>query len=97
MSRLRITARMLPDGKPFTVRGQEAATLALLLTKGSLGVTAFDFRGGPPFRLPAYCHTLKRRHGLVIVTEREEHDGGWHGRFKLLTAVEVIQCSEVAA
>ncbi len=50
--RLTISAK-LPCGATVTVRGQEARTLLLLVEKGATGVVAYDFRGGPPFRLPA--------------------------------------------
>ncbi len=88
--RLTAVARILPDGNPFTVRGQEARTLLLLVEKGATGVVAYDFRGGPPFRLPAYTWSLMRKHGLVIETQREKHDGGWHGRFVLHTPVQIV-------
>jgi hypothetical protein len=88
--RFRITARILPDGPSFTLSGQEAKTLVLLHEKGAAGVVAYDFSGGPPFRLPAYTCSLKRNHGLVIETRREQHECGSHGRFVLQTPVEII-------
>ncbi len=90
MPKLKIRARVLPDGHPFVCRGQEAKTLLLLVEKGPVGVVAFDFRGGPPFRLPAYTWALNRSFGLAIDTLRESHDGGWHGRFVLRTPVEIL-------
>jgi hypothetical protein len=95
--RIKITARILPDGQPFTATGQEARTLLLLVQKGRAGVQAYDFRGGPPFRLPAYCWSLIRKHGLAIETVRVPHDGGWHGRFVLHTPVEIISDGSEAA
>ena len=88
--RLKVAARILPDGQPFSCTGQEAKTLLLLLQKGAAGVEAYDFRGGPPFRLPAYCHSLIKHKGLHIETQRVKHDGGWHGRFVLHTLVKII-------
>jgi hypothetical protein len=88
--RFKVTARKLDDGVRFTVSGQEALTLLLLHQKGVLGVVAYDFRGGPPFRLPAYTWSLMRNHGLVIETRREQHECGWHGRFVLQTPVEIV-------
>ena len=96
MKRPKVTARILPDGQPFTCRGQEAQTLLLLHQKGAAGVQAYDFRGGPPFRLPAYCHSLIKHKGLHIETQRVNHEGGWHGRFVLHTAVEIISTTDPA-
>ena len=94
--RFKVTARILPDGLPFTSSGQEGRTLLLLHEKGALGVVAYDFRGGPPFRLPAYTWSLMRNHGLAIETRREQHDCGWHGRFVLHTAIEIIAINDPA-
>lgn len=90
MARLILKARIVPDGAIFTVRGQEAKTLQLLIDKGKAGVVAYDFIGGPPFRLPAYTWALMKRHGLIIETVRESHEGGWHGRFVLHSPVEIV-------
>lgn len=91
MARIKVRARVLPDGMPFTAAGQEALTLLLLEQNGPSGVVAYDFRGGPPFRLPAYTWSLMRKHGLQIETRREGHDNGWHGRFVLHTPVEILK------
>lgn len=92
--RFTVTARILPDGAPFKVSGQEARTLVLLSEKATKGVVAYDFRGGPPFRLPAYTWSLMRNHGLVIETRREQHECGWHGRFVLHTPIEIIAVAD---
>ena len=91
-----VTALILPDGLPFTCRGQEAKTLLLLDQKGVGGVEAYDFRHGPPFRLPAYCHSLIKHKGLNIETQRVTHEGGWHGRFVLHTPIEIISDNSLA-
>ena len=75
----------LDRARQFVVTGRGAETARLLLAKGRRGVTAYDFPGGAPFRLPAYVHTL-RRMGWPITTQREPHCGGSHGRF-------VLECS----
>jgi len=80
--KLKLKAQIAPDGAVFTVTGQEARTLVLLLEKGNRGVGAYDFRGGPPFRLGAYVHDLRHQFGLAIETLRDEHDGGWHARYQ---------------
>ena len=99
MAKLTVHARIAPDGRTFTCRGQEAKTLLLLVEKGKAGVTAYDSRGGPPFRLAAYTHNLIRNSGLSIETQRESHEGGWHGRFVLHTPVEILadEATAVAA
>lgn len=94
MARITVKARIAPDGTIFTATGQEGRTLLLLQEKGPVGVVAYDFNGGPPFRLPAYCHSLIKHKGLVIETRRELHDGGWHGRFVLHTQVEIIEVQD---
>ena len=88
--RIKILARILPDGPLFASSGQEACTMLLLHKKETKGVVAFDFTGGPPFRFPAYVWSLKRKHGLAIETKHDLHDGGWHGRFVLHSIVEIL-------
>ena len=93
----KVTARKLPGGVEFRALGQEGRTLLLLHEKGALGVVAYDFRGGPPFRLLAYTWALMRNHGLVIETRREQHECGWHGRFVLHTPIEIIAVVDLAS
>ncbi len=93
--RFKVIARKL-EGETFTASGQEGRTLLLLHQKGALGVVAYDFRGGPPFRLPAYTWSLMRNHGLVIETRREQHECGWHGRFVLHTPIEILAVDDPA-
>lgn len=95
--RIKVIARVSPGGNAFTVTGQEAKTLLLLSQKGNAGVTAYDFRGGPPFRLPAYCHSMIKHKGLSIETRRESHEGGWHGRFVLHTPIEILEVVDPAS
>jgi hypothetical protein len=73
----------------FTVRGQTAKALAALIAAGPRGVTAQEVAGWA-FRFAAYCHVLRRKRGLSIETLREKHEGGWHGRHVLLSAVTII-------
>lgn len=60
------------DGQPIHANGREGETLLRLVEKGARGLRAYDFPGGPPFRLGAYVHDL-RRMGIAIRTERETH------------------------
>jgi hypothetical protein len=57
---------------------------------GEFGCTAFEVAGWA-YRFAAYSFDLRRRYGLVIRTDREDHPGGWHGRHVLETPVEILQ------
>lgn len=92
-SGLIIIARILPDGKPFTVTGRDAWTLAQLVWAGSKGCTPID---NPAPRWSAYVFNL-REMGLNIETRHEPHYGpfaGTHGRYVLLNTVEIIRRSD---
>lgn len=77
---------MLHDGQKLAVSGRAAETLSLLTRRGAKGVVAFDFPGGPAFRLAAYVRSL-RKIGLTIETKRDAHAGGTHGRYILHSQV----------
>jgi hypothetical protein len=92
--RLTITARVLPDGKPFTVTGRDAWALAELLKSGQAGCTPIE---NPAPRWSAYIFNLRRNHRLIIETRHEPHKGqfaGTHGRYVLLSKVEIISRSD---
>lgn len=79
----------LPDGwRAIRVRGQEARALLALVKAGSRGCTALEVSTWA-LRFAAYTHNLIHKQGLCIVTEREMHPGGWHGRHTLLDLVEI--------
>ena len=86
----KLSARVLPDGAPFLVTGREAETLSALVRHGARGVSGWDFPGGPPYRLAAYVHDL-RRIGVPIAMAWERHSGGRHGRFFLTGEIQIIQ------
>ena len=93
-ARLIVTARILPDGKTFTVHGRDAWALMQLIAAGPKGCTAID---NPGPRWSGYVFNLKRDHGLSIVTIHEAHRGnfpGTHGRYVLLSNVEIISRSD---
>ena len=69
--------------------GHEADTLLMLVKAGPPGVRAYDFVGGPPFRLSAHVHDL-RRMGLLIRTDKEPHAGDFHGVHVLETPVSIV-------
>jgi hypothetical protein len=69
--------------------GREGETLLMLVKAGPGGLRAYDFAGGPPFRLPAYVHDL-RRMGLLIRTDKEPHSGGLHAVYVLESSVTIV-------
>ena len=77
-----------PNG-PFSVRGQTAKALLALVNAGNRGVTALEVNSWA-YRFSAYCFDLRHKHGLIIETLREKHDGGWHGRHVLHTPVTLL-------
>lgn len=85
-----------PDGaeREFSVRGQIARTLKALIDNNAQGVTSLDISATWALRTSHYVFVLRRDHGLDISMSREEHDGpsgiGWHGRYRLLTPVRII-------
>ena len=83
----------LPDGTKFRINGRDAETLVRLVEKGPQGLRAYDFPGGPPFRLSAYVFDL-RTLGLSIITDREPHATGTHGVYTLTTPVRILNVVE---
>jgi hypothetical protein len=77
------------DGATIRATGREGATLLKLISKGPVGVRAFDFDSGPAFRLGAYVFDL-RGMGLSIRTDREDHATGWHAVYVLETPVTIL-------
>ena len=92
MSRaFRVTA-VGPLGQ-FTVRGQTAKALLWLHASGKKGVTAAEVATWA-YRFSAYCFDLRHKHGLTIVTHKEPHEGGWHGRHELTTPVTLLDVQQ---
>lgn len=71
-----------------TVKGQTSRTLYELMKAGPKGVTALEISTWA-LRLSAYIFSL-RKLGLEITTLHEEHPEGWHGRYVLVTPVEIL-------
>jgi hypothetical protein len=88
--RLEVTARITPDGKPFTVTGRDAFALDELLSAGLSGCTPIS---RPAPRWSAYIHALRTERGLNIETVTEPHAGlfaGHHAKYILRSPVEII-------
>jgi hypothetical protein len=77
----------------FTVTGQTARALVALVKAGPAGVTALEVNSWA-YRMGAYVHRLRHDNGLAIVTEREKHDGGWHGRYVLCCPVTLLEAGQ---
>ncbi len=86
-----ITFKALFDGKTkfYEVNGKAAKTLHALTIASSRGITACEMSGTWAYRLAAYVHDLRQGYGMDIQTLREEHEDGWHGRYVLITPVEI--------
>lgn len=89
MSKITLTARILPDGTPQTVVGRDAWALRNLIDAGANGCTPIDHPGP---RWSHYVYKL-RSFGFIIETVHEAHGGpfaGSHARYVLRSEVEVI-------
>ena len=77
-----------------SANGKEALTLLALVAAGPRGITSLEtFKAGWAVRLAAYVGDL-RKMGVVIVTTREAHDGGRHGRYTLQSQIEIVSRSD---
>ena len=90
MSAARMVLQASGPGGTFTVKGQTAKALIALIEAGASGVTALEVNSWA-YRLGAYVHDLRRKQGLAIETRREEHEGGWHGRYVLRSIVALAE------
>ena len=91
--RLIVTARI--GDRTIRANGREAQALVALVDAGDVGITSLDMgRAGWAIRLAAYIGDL-RKMGVPIITEREAHDGGNHGRYRLSGAVQIIERNDV--
>ena len=92
---LEATIKINPDTLPRIVnlKGQTARALVALVKAGRQGTTALEISSWA-LRLSAYVHTLRTKHGIDIITRPEEHEGGTHARYVLLTPVEVLSIQQ---
>ena len=94
--RLKLTARILPNGHPFTIFGRDAWALLKLIKAGGRGCTYIK---NPGPRWSAYVHALRHECRLTIETINEAHGGqfaGTHARYVLRSPVEIIAVSDQA-
>ena len=90
MRTTQVIFRVLSSGRTFKVEGQTARALVALAAAGERGCTSLDVVSWA-YRFAHYVYVL-RGLGLQIDMEREEHDGGWHGRYILRSGVEILEC-----
>lgn len=84
-----VTARILPDGAPFNLKGRDAWALQELHAAGANGCTPID---NPGPRWSGYVHKLRKK-GLNIETQHEAHAGpfsGHHARYILRSKVSLV-------
>ena len=83
---------LLSERREIEVVGRFAQTLKALVDAGEKGVTALDLSSWA-VRLSHYIYILRGKHGLVIETIQERHEGefpGKHGLYVLRSQVEII-------
>lgn len=97
--RERLRARVF-DGsgeREVTVTGnRNCQALRALVQAGQKGVTALELSTWA-LRLAHYCYCLRKDYGITINTEYEEHDGGFHGRYRLACRVEILPTDPAAS
>ena len=88
-----LTVKTYDNGKAktFELNGQKARMLAALIQAGQNGVTALELSNTWAYRTSAYVHDLRHDYGMDIAMIREEHKGGWHGRYILNSPVEILE------
>lgn len=94
MTKLSITARILPDGLAFTLNGRDVWALLELVDAGPNGCTPIDHPGP---RWSGYAYNLRKVHGFAIETRYESHKApfpGAHARYVLNSAVDTIHRSD---
>lgn len=83
-----VVLAVVPGGRIGLI-GKVATTLLALVEYGSAGFTVNDVEDDL-FRLSSYIHTLRHDYGLAIETAHEDHEGGWHARYRLVSRVSII-------
>jgi len=90
MAKLRVLAKIMPDGGVHEVIGRDAWALRNLMDAGKRGCTPIDHPG------PRWSHYVWKLRGMgfIIETIHEDHGGpfaGTHARYVLHSDVLVLQ------
>ncbi|RWB99028.1 MAG: hypothetical protein EOQ56_19265 [Mesorhizobium sp.] len=89
--------RIEPDGRTKRLDGRAAWMMRKLVDAGKRGVSPLDLPAG--VRVAHYIFLI-RREGFIVSTEHESHGGsfpGTHARYRLETAVTILEDVAVAA
>lgn len=80
-----------PSGeiKERVFSGQVAKSARALIKAKQKGVTALEVASWA-LRLAAYIHILRKKFDVDIVTQREKHKTGWHGRYHLKSRLTIM-------
>ena len=76
------------------VTGQVAKALIALYEAGEHGCTALEVATWA-YRMASYVYDLRHEHGLQIRMDKEEHFGGWHARYVLVTVIVIVEIHEI--
>jgi hypothetical protein len=90
MAKLRILAKIMPDGGVHEVVGRDAWALKNLMNAGKRGCTPIDHPG------PRWSHYVWKLRGMgfIVETVHEDHGGpfaGTHARYVLHSDVAIIE------
>lgn len=84
-----------PDSVEHIVKGRQAQSICWLHLKQDKGVTSQEMSSWA-LRLGAYIHILRHKHNLNIRTDKEPHEGGSHGRYVLLSKVDIVKIEDLS-
>ena len=81
----------------LTIKGKPARVLKALVEQKEEGVTALELSNTWALRMSGYISDLRHKYSLHITTNKEDHSGGWHGRYVLITPVEILKIENMGA
>lgn len=91
---LRVTFKT-SDSVEHAVRGRQAQAICWLYERQGRGVTSQEMSSWA-LRLSAYVFILKHEHNVNIRTDREPHKGGSHGRYVLVSQVDILKVEDLS-
>lgn len=82
--------KVLFEGREFVICNKPAMVLRELINHKNKGRTALELSNTWALRLSEYIRQLRHDYGIHIEMVREDHEGGWHGRYFLRSDVKFI-------